>query len=135
MLTIYYPYITTLLKTPKSQKYFIELLKTDNFYWKKIYLLPRLVTLDSYNSFQYKILNNILYLNKKLFYISKIYFTTLAFMYVNFLMRLFHKLYECDITKKLWNGLALFFENDFTLFDLTPQAAFLGFLNFDSKLL
>ena len=29
----------------------------------------------------------------------------------------------------------LFFENEFTLFDLTPQAAFLGFLNVDSELL
>ena len=29
----------------------------------------------------------------------------------------------------------MFVENDFTLFDLTPQAAFLGFLNIDSKLL
>ena len=28
----------------------------------------------------------------------------------------------------------LFFENDFTLPDVTPQAAFLGFLNNDSKL-
>ena len=36
---------------------------------------------------------------------------------------------------KLWNDLALFFENDFTLFDLTSLAAFSGFLNNDSKLL
>ena len=37
--------------------------------------------------------------------------------------------------EKLWNDLALFFENNFTLFDLTPQAVFLGFLNIDTKLL
>ena len=36
---------------------------------------------------------------------------------------------------KLWNDLASFFENDFTLFDLTSLAAFSGFLNNDSKLL
>ena len=36
---------------------------------------------------------------------------------------------------KIMDNLALFFENDYTLFDLTPQAAFLGFLNADSKLL
>ena len=46
-----------------------------------------------------------------------------------------HLFYECDIIQNLWNDLALFFENDFTLFNLTPQAAFLGFLNVDSKLL
>ena len=35
----------------------------------------------------------------------------------------------------LWNELVLFFENKFTLFDLTMQTAFLGFLNVNSELL
>ena len=39
------------------------------------------------------------------------------------------------ITQNLWNELDLIFKNDFSLFDLTLQAAFLGFLNIDSKLL
>ena len=39
------------------------------------------------------------------------------------------------ITQNLWNELDLIFKNDFSLFDLTPQAAFSGFLNIDSKLL
>ena len=43
--------------------------------------------------------------------------------------------YECAIIQKLRNDLALFFEHDLTLFDLTPHAAFLGFYNVDSKLL
>ena len=43
--------------------------------------------------------------------------------------------YESNIIKKLWNNLALFFDKDSTLFDLTPQAAFLDFLNVNSKLL
>ena len=46
-----------------------------------------------------------------------------------------HQFYESNIIQKLWNDLALFFQNDFTLFDLTSQAAFLGFLNIISKLL
>ena len=38
-----------------------------------IYLLPHLVTLDSYSgSLKYKILNNVLYLNKKLFMFWKL---------------------------------------------------------------
>ena len=40
--------------------------------WKQIYLLPRLITFDSYSrSFQYQILNNVLYLDKKLFKLWK----------------------------------------------------------------
>ena len=46
-----------------------------------------------------------------------------------------HLNYECNILQKLWNDLPLFFKNDFTLFDLTPQVEVLGFLNINSKLL
>ena len=89
MLIIYYSQITTLLEKtlistdklnsrelcsllvytyPFTQKYFNELFKTDSLNWKHIYLLPRLVTPDSYyRSFQYKILNNIIYLSINLF--------------------------------------------------------------------
>ena len=37
------------------------------------------------------------------------------------------------MNKNLWNGLALFLKNDFILFDVSPQAAFLSFLDVDSK--
>ena len=46
-----------------------------------------------------------------------------------------HLFHEDNIIKNLWNDLALFFENDFSLFDLTMQAAFVGFLNADLKLI
>ena len=60
--------VYTHLFTPTSQNYLNELLKTDSFDWKQIYLLPRLVILDSYSrSFQCKTLNNVLCLNKKIF--------------------------------------------------------------------
>ena len=102
---------------------------------KQIYLLPRLVTLDSYSgSFQYKILNNILYLNKKLFTFRKSTSPLCPFCKLSD-ETVLHLFYKCDIIQNLWNKLGLFFENDFILFHLTPQAAFLGFLNVDSKLL
>ena len=54
--------------TPISQKYFGNVFPIENFYWKKIYILPRVVTINSFQrNFQYKILHNILYLNKILF--------------------------------------------------------------------
>ena len=40
-----------------------------------------------------------------------------------------------NIILNLWNELVLFFKNEFTVFDLTPQAAFLGFLNVNLELL
>ena len=121
--------------TPASQKYFNELLKTNSLDWKEIYLIPCLVTLDSYScSFQYKILNNVLYLNKKLFKFRKSTSPLCPFCKLSD-ETVLHLFYECNIILNLWNELDLFFENEFMLFDLTPQAAFLGFLNVNSKLL
>ena len=121
--------------TPTSQKYLNELLKTDSLDWKQIYILPRLVTPDSCSrSFQYKIWNDVLYLNKKLFTFQKSTSPVSPFCKLSD-ETVFHLFYKCYIILNLWNELELFFENEFTLFDLTPQAAFLGFLNVDSKLL
>ena len=58
--------------TPTSQKYFGKVFPNENFDWKKIYILPRVATLNSFQrNFQYKILHNILYLNKMLFTFGK----------------------------------------------------------------
>ena len=57
---------------PTSQKYFCNIFPNLQVEWKKIYLLPRKVSNDTnLHMFQYKILNNILYLNKQLFIFNK----------------------------------------------------------------
>ena len=48
--------------TPTSQKYLGKVFPNENFDWKKNYILPRVVTINSFqHNFQYKILHNILY--------------------------------------------------------------------------
>ena len=55
--------------TPTSQKYFGKNFPNENFEWKKIYILSRVVSINSFqHNFQYKILYNILYLNKMLLF-------------------------------------------------------------------
>ena len=39
-----------------------------------------------------------------------------------------HLFCHCFVAKALWNGLNTFFENHLSLYDLTPQAAFFGFI-------
>ena len=57
-----------LSKPPTSQLYFEKVLGHGKVQWGKVYMLPRIVTKEpSLRSFQYKILNNILYLNERLF--------------------------------------------------------------------
>ena len=59
-----------------SRKQVITVLKMalcSNIEWNRAYVLPRLCTIDSYlRVFQYKILNNILFLNNRLFKMGKV---------------------------------------------------------------
>ena len=57
---------------PTSQSSYEKLLET-NLNWKEIYILPRKVSTDTnLRMFQYKILNNILFLNRLLFKSKKV---------------------------------------------------------------
>ena len=59
--------ISTIEHQPTSQKYFDNLFPNIELSWKEIYLTARKVTANSYlRCFSYKIINNVLYLNKKL---------------------------------------------------------------------
>ena len=55
--------------SPAAQRYFNNLfMLPDDFDWTKIYDLPRKTTVDTrLRMFQYKILNNVLYLNENVF--------------------------------------------------------------------
>ena len=54
------------------QLYYKNVFRNSNLDWKTIYVLPRIATKDSrLGVFQYKLLNNFLYLNKTLFRFGK----------------------------------------------------------------
>ena len=107
--------------TPTSQKYFGKVFPNENFYWKKIYILPRVVTINSFHrNFQYKILHNILYLNKMLFTFGKIKTPLCSFCH-SYDETIKHIFLECICVKQLWNHLRLFLKNDISLPILTPQ--------------
>ena len=58
--------------TPTSQEYFGRVFPNENFDWKKNFVLPRVVTINSLQrNFQYKTLYNILYVNKMPFTLEK----------------------------------------------------------------
>ena len=57
------------------QVYFENLFCEQELNWKEIYILPRIASLDcNVRSFQYKVLNNVLYLNKRLLFLEKCLF-------------------------------------------------------------
>ena len=64
----YLKLIQPLPKLLTSQLYFEKVLGFGKVEWTKVCMLPRIVTIDSsLHSFQYKIINNILYLNERLY--------------------------------------------------------------------
>ena len=96
------------------------------FSWRKIYILPCITTINTYlRSFQYKILNNILFLNKKLF-VFRIKNTPLCSFSNKEEKTPLHIFSKCTYMIYFWLQLATFFENSFILPVLTPQSALLG---------
>ena len=62
-----------LVKPPTAQKSLEIMLGLEDVDWSRIYLLPRATTIESsLRSFQYKILNNTLYLNARLFKLNAV---------------------------------------------------------------
>ena len=116
---------------PSSQIYFDNLFQNNlSGCWDQIYILPRKVTVYSYmRCFQYKIINNILFLNKKL-YIFGVSETPLCSFCHTKEETTFHIFFECCKTQSLWEELRKYFHDDFSLPILSPQTALFGFLDF-----
>ena len=82
---IYSILILNILNKPTSNIYFEKLFESTTVNWSKSYLLPCLTIVDStLRSFQYKILNNLLFLNKNLIQNSN----NLLFLNKNLTLRL-----------------------------------------------
>ena len=114
---------------PTSQNYYQEIFQTANLDWKIIYTLPRIVTLDTkFRIFQYKLLNNVLYLNKMLFKFGKSNSPHCSFCKKEEETPL-HLFYECSKTSNLWIELQLCLENKILLPSITPQNAIFGFID------
>ena len=91
-------------------------------------MLPCLITYNTYmRSFQYKILNNVLILNKKLhtFGIKPFPLCSFCNLYDETSCHMF---YECYRVKCFWSDLVQCFQNKLILPTLTQKTAFLGFL-------
>ena len=131
---LYFHSIRLINSKPTSQVYFQKLFQEIELDWKNIYLLPRIVTIDvKLRNFQYKILNNILYLNKKLFLFG-MHQTPLC-SFCNYADETpIHLFSECRISTKLWLDISNHFEQNINFPSLTPQSAIFGFLDLNDNI-
>ena len=78
---------------PTSQSCFEKLFEKTNLNWKETHILPKKVSIDtSLGMFQYKILSNILFLNKLPSKFKKV-------------SSPLHIFYSSNISKRFWNQL------------------------------
>ena len=118
-------------KNPTSQIYFENVFQKYHFQWNIIYLLPRLVTIDSVmRAFQYKILHNVLFLNKQLFLFNKVT-SPLCSICNNEDETPTNLFFTCSFTNSLWKQLQNALLNILVLSNLTPQSAIFGFSNIE----
>ena len=104
---IYSIIISSEVNIPTSRIYF-EKSFVYNFQWKDIYKLPRKLSIHAYlGSFQYKILNNILYLNKKLdtFALSNTQLCSFCKIEEETISHLF---YYCSHIQNIWNQVHIY---------------------------
>ena len=118
---------------PASQAYFEKIFAGHVFEWNKIYFLLRIVTTDSrIRIFQYKILHNVLYLNKKLFKFNKINSPECSFCKCEEQTTI-HLFHICRKTQALWTQLTSHLNRHLNLPHITPQSAIFGFLDISNK--
>ena len=96
--------------------------------WRNVFLIPRISTIESYTrSFQYKILNNALFLNKRLFKFGVIESPACSFCWQVDESPI-HFSGQCSVTEELWKKLQRWLTPSFVLPDLTLENALLGYM-------
>ena len=117
--------IRPLVKAPTSQKSLEKLLCRQDLDWAGIYMIPRMVTVESkLRIFQYKVLNNILYLNDRLYKMGIVQ-TPLCSLCKQEKETVIH-LSQCHVTRQLWCSRSGWLQGVLRLPPIEPVAAMMG---------
>ena len=130
---VYAKLLRPLVQKPTSQKTIEKLLANDDINWQEVYMVPRKVSISSsIRIFQYKILNNILYLNRK---ISKFDqgISHLCSLFLKEPEDILHLFCQCDKTQLLWATLSNKVAGFLLLPKLEPELAILGKWNLNTN--
>ena len=94
--------------------------------WEQVYMLPRIVTIESsLRSFQHKILNDILYLNERLFKFN-IVDSPLCSLCGAYTESIKHLFCTCTVTQRLWDQLRSWSYEVISFPILEPKTVILG---------
>ena len=123
---VYEILIQPIKRNPTAQITMEALLQEPSIEWSLVYTLPRKVTIDtSTRIFQYKILNNILYLNNRLYKMT-ITESPLCSLCGDDLETILHFFCHCSITQNLWTQMQNWLSNILDIPELTSKIVILG---------
>ena len=123
---VYKKLLNKIIKPPTAQRTIEAALQSTDINWPKVYMIPQKVTIDTtLRIFQFKILNNILYLNKRIskFDLNVSPLCSLCDQHPEDILHLFCK---CAKPQDLWNSLASVLVENLDLPQLNPTIVFLG---------
>ena len=124
--TVYEKLIQPIKRNPTAQRTMETLLQEPNIEWNLVYTLPRKVTIDICTRiFQCKILNNILYLNNRLYKMT-IAESPLCSLCGNDTETILHFFRHCSITQNFWTQMQNWLSNILDIPVLTSKIAILG---------
>ena len=127
---LYQIQISEKYKKATSQLYYEGYFNNFDFDWKPIYLLLHMVTVNTkLKVFQYKILNNILFMNKWSLNSGKL--NRHCVLSAKLKMKLTYiSFYRCRKTSILWRQLREFFSTAINLPSILPQSVISSFLEY-----
>ena len=124
---VYKKLISNCFVHPTSQVHLLRKLNLQDVNLQTVYMLPRYCTIDSHTRiFQYKILNNILFLNNRLFKMNIVNSELCSFCEAE-PETIIHLLCSCRKVKQLWSSVQQWCSKCFFLPNLSPKTAVLGF--------
>ena len=124
----YQKLLKQLVKPQTAQKSMERMFGLEDVDWSRVYLLPRATTIESsLRSFQYKILNNNLYLNERLFKLNAVESPQCS-LCKQFPESVLHLFCTWSVTRSLWVQFCSWASNANILLtsDLDPQYCTLG---------
>ena len=105
----------------------------DQNIWSSVYLLPASVTLDTkIRMFQYKILNNILYLNQRLYRMNLVE-SLLCSLRKREVESISHLFLKCELSTRLWAETQKWCSPAIALPQLTEKIIYLGWFSNDPQ--
>ena len=125
--------IRLLVQHPTAQRPIERILQINNIDWATVYLLPQKTIIESrMRIFQYRILNNILYLKSRLYKFGFVE-STMCSLCNSETKTMTHLFCHCSKTDQMWNTLTSWCKRCLTLPVLEPSTAILGFCDIRDK--